>query len=75
MIKAAPNDPLPHSLFTFEHLGVAYALGHGVEQSYSEAAKWYRRAVDQGLANAQFLLAVAYANGHGVPQDDAEVLK
>ena len=35
------------------------------------AITWFRRAAEQGFAEAQFNLGVMYANGHGVPQDDA----
>ena len=34
-----------------------------------EAVNWYRRAADQGHADAQFNLGVSYADGEGVPQD------
>jgi uncharacterized protein len=36
---------------------------------------WYRKAADQGIANAQYNLGVFYANGHGVPQDYVEAVK
>ena len=42
---------------------------------YSEAARWYRLAADQGFARAQFNLGVMYATGRGVPQDDAEAVR
>ena len=35
------------------NLGICYKTGNGVTQSYSEAAKWYRKAADQGHAKAQ----------------------
>ena len=41
----------------------------GVTQDYPQAARWYRRAADQGLAEAQFALGTMYENGLGVPQD------
>ncbi|MEX2648354.1 MAG: tetratricopeptide repeat protein [Alphaproteobacteria bacterium] len=42
---------------------------------YAEAVKWYRKAADQGLAEAQFTLGVMYHDGLGESQDDAEALK
>jgi len=30
-----------------------YAAGHGVPQDYFEAVKWFRRAAEQGFADAQ----------------------
>ena len=56
-------------------LGVWYATGEGVPQDDAEAAKWWRRAAEQGDARAQFFLAGAYNDGEGVPQDDAEAAK
>ncbi len=38
-------------------------------QNYSGAAKWFRRAADQGHANAQAVLGSLYAVGLGVPKD------
>ena len=38
-------------------------------QNYSGAARWFRRAADQGHANAQAVLGSLYAVGLGVPKD------
>jgi uncharacterized protein len=46
-----------------------YQLGEVVPQNYTEAAKWYRRAAEQGLAVAQFALGAIYARRQGVPED------
>jgi TPR repeat protein len=43
-----------------------------VAQDYAEAVRWYRKAADQSLAEAQFNLGAAYETGHGVGQDYAE---
>lgn len=34
-------------------LGVCFQNGKGVEQSYTEAVKYYKLAADQGYADAQ----------------------
>ena len=34
-----------------------------------EAVKWYRKAAEQGFAEAQYSLGVMYAEGRGVQQD------
>ena len=34
--------------------------------------KWYRKAAEQGFADAQYNLGVMYANGEGVPKDFVE---
>ena len=38
----------------------------------SEAAKWVRKAADQGNAKAQFNLGLKYVFGEGVIKDEAE---
>jgi uncharacterized protein len=48
-----------------------YEIGQGVPQNYAAAVGWYRKAADQGDADAQFNLGYMYANGQGVPQDYA----
>lgn len=34
-------------------LGLKYDTGKGMPQDYAEAAKWYRKAKDQGVAGAK----------------------
>jgi TPR repeat protein len=53
-------------------LGIFYSRGHGVPQDYAEAAKWHRKAAEQGDAGAQALLGFAYAFGQGVSQNWSE---
>ncbi|MDB4394283.1 sel1 repeat family protein, partial [Rhodopirellula sp.] len=54
-------------------LANAYRVGHaGVQQDYVEAAKWYRKAAEQGNASAQAVLGHLYRTGEGVQQDYAE---
>ena len=43
-----------------------YGTGHGVPQDDAEAVRWYRLAVVQGDADAQFNLGWMYENGRGV---------
>jgi len=40
-----------------------YSFGKGVPQDYVAAARWYRKAADQGDAKAQIKLGVMYARG------------
>jgi TPR repeat protein len=54
---------------------VFYAKGRGVPQDDAEAVKWYRKAAEQGDANAQYNLGQGYGDGQGVPQDHAEAVK
>lgn len=48
-----------------------YEKGRAVEQDQSEAASWYRRAAEQGDADAQYRLGNQYRLGKGVVQDDS----
>src|SRR5262249_39738338 len=57
-IKADKGDPEAQFL-----LGTAWAKGQGLTNNYEEAAKWYRRAADQGHAGAQAGLGELYEAG------------
>jgi TPR repeat protein len=46
-----------------------------VPQGDTEAAKWFRKAADQGHAAAQNNLGWMYQNGRGVPQGHSEAVK
>ncbi|RME32823.1 MAG: sel1 repeat family protein, partial [Gammaproteobacteria bacterium] len=43
-----------------------YGAGEGVRQDFAEAARWHRKAAEQGVAVSQHNLGVAYAEGQGV---------
>ena len=51
------------------YLAMMYLRGHGVGQSYEEAAKWFRKAAEQRVKHAQYRLAELYMKGRGVPRD------
>ena len=48
--------------------------GKGVPQDHVEAARWYRKAAEQGLASAQYSLAVIFHSGRGLEEDVAEAV-
>jgi TPR repeat protein len=52
-------------------LGYLYRDGEGggVPQDYSQAAVWWRKSAEQGVAEAQYELGGLYFDGQGVPQD------
>ena len=51
-------------------LGFMYSSGFGdFEEDDAAAIKWYRRAAEQGLAQAQSRLGTACAYGHSLEQD------
>jgi TPR repeat protein len=52
-----------------------YGAGAGVTSDEAVARQWYRRAAEQGEADAQFTLGNLYYGGLGVPQDYAEAAK
>src|SRR5262249_6943055 len=56
-------------------LGELYQHGEGVAQDPTQAAVWYRRAADQGLAAAQLNLGTLYDNGEGVAKSDSEAAR
>src|SRR5271155_3469828 len=45
------------------NLGAIYDKGNGVAQDYVEAVKWYRKAADQGFAQAQANLGLCTSTG------------
>ena len=42
---------------------------------FKEAAKWYRKAAEQGHVSAQYNLGYMYHSGKGVTQDYGEAVK
>ena len=46
-----------------------------MKQDFTPAARWYRKAADQGDANAQYNLGLSYANGRGAKQDFGEAAR
>ena len=49
-----------------------YDDGKGVPQDDAEAVRWYRKAAEQGDADAQNNLGMHYLEGRGVPQDNVQ---
>jgi TPR repeat protein len=49
--------------------------GEVVVTNFTEAAKWYRKAGDQGNMSAQYSLGLMLEKGKGVPKDDKEAAK
>jgi TPR repeat protein len=46
-----------------------YVKGTGVVQDFRAAVRWYRKAAEQGDAEAQNSLGARYDSGQGVVQD------
>jgi len=49
--------------------------GQGEPQDYAKAAEWFRKAAEQGHAEAQFTLSLLYHDRQGVQKDDAQAAK
>jgi len=56
-------------------LAMAYGEGEGVAQDYAEAAKWFRKAAEQGDMFSQFATGSNFEQGQGVAKDLAEALR
>ena len=71
--KEVAEDSLPEE----EMLARAYACleGKGVPQDKTEAARWFRKAAEQGHGEAQYRLAMLHLSGDGVPKDKAEAVR
>lgn len=50
-------------------MGLRYAEGNGVPKSETEAFRWWRRAADQGNADAQNMMGNCCYNGYGVERN------
>ena len=55
-------------------IGEMYYNGLGVKKDHAEAAKWIRKAAEQGLSEAQFVICHMNYYGLGVKEDHAEAL-
>ncbi|MEJ2762348.1 MAG: tetratricopeptide repeat protein [Gammaproteobacteria bacterium] len=51
------------------YLGMMYMKGQGVEQNYTKASEWFKKAAKQHIPQAQYRLGNLYAAGQGVPRD------
>ena len=56
-------------------VGLMHENGEGVEKSAKEAAVWYLKATEAGVASAQYRLGRVYETGEGVPEDRKEAVK
>ena len=56
-------------------LGLKYEVGNSFENTWSEAASWFRRAAKQGHLMANLKLGIMTLQGRGVQKDSAEGLR
>ena len=57
------------------NLGQKYQFGKVVGKDLKEAAKWYRKAAEQGNAFGQLKFGIMRLVGQGVPEDNKEAVK
>jgi serine/threonine protein kinase/TPR repeat protein len=72
LINGSPLVPDKGYPLAQKVLGDMYADGWYVHQSDTDAVKWYRKAAEQGLREAQVTLARSLVTGRGVSKDPAE---
>jgi localization factor PodJL len=65
-LRAAAADGDAKALF---EIGNRFAQGRGVASDMAQAAQWYAKAAELGLAPAQYRLAALYEKGVGVERD------
>lgn len=68
--QRAANNDLQAQL----ELADRYYKGDGLKQDYAQAAHWYKKLAETGVANAQLTLGLMYAKGDGIKQDDAQAI-
>ena len=56
-------------------LGVCYNEGSGVEQSYIEAFKWFKKSAENNYPGGQYNLALCYTYGRGTIENPIEAFK
>jgi TPR repeat protein/SpoVK/Ycf46/Vps4 family AAA+-type ATPase len=56
-------------------LGRRHSEGDGVPANAVESVRWYRRAAENGHAEAQYSLGLAYLHGKGVALDEKEAAR
>jgi len=56
-------------------LGLMYQYGRGVDKNISTAVEWFRKAAEQGYADAQFRLGLKYEEGCGVDKNESTAVE
>ena len=52
-----------------------YYGGYGVNQSYSDALKWWQKAANLKNSAGQFNLGIMYENGYGIDKNINEAIR
>lgn len=62
-------DQISEAIFI---VGRLFYFGYGVDQNFTKAFKWHRKAALRGNAQAQYNFAILYEKGQGTEQDNRE---
>jgi TPR repeat protein len=68
---AGPTESLPSEPVAQYNKGYEFYQ----QRNYIEAAKWFRKAAEQGYSSGQVVLGMIYKNGQGVKENDVEAVK
>ena len=71
-IEALAKEGDPRAAYD---LATLYARGDEIPRDFFQAARWFRKAADQGIAGAQYNLGVLYQQGVGVEQNMGEAVR
>ena len=72
MLKRSPGR---HTPVAQQILGTLYEFGNGVPKNHKTSYDWYKRAADQGDAQAETCVGVNLEHGKGVSQNSAEAAR
>lgn len=77
LIGCHPSPPVDEVTMALAEEGdmtaqMKVGLAFDKEENHEEAARWYRKAAEQGVSEAQNNLGVMYKDGQGVKQDFKE---
>jgi TPR repeat protein len=79
-VESALNRFLPQVQFLTDpqalyERGLALVSSKNIVQDFEEAAQCFRKAADQGHAEAQLSLGILYEQGRGLPEDPVEAMR
>ena len=74
-MRGAPRLPKDKSEIVQKFFKRSYIRVYNLDRKKAEAAKWYRKAAEQGDVMAQYSLGGMYFRGEGVSQNFTEAVK
>ncbi len=74
-VEMVPDERFARNASGQDNVGYCHAYGLGTDEDKKEAARWFRKAADQGFAMSQLRLGEMFERGEGVRKDPAEAFK